>query len=201
MPIGGDEYTAGVIATNIAPKPALEYRLNPSNNDCKCCVNPLCEEVDEAFIRSEISGIMAAERLGVSPAYYSIHIHRDVQRAVKEEVAKSPVVQGAIRGTIDKVGELASIFSALVDRANLLLQEPLDAKAEFRIKAIASEARAYGRFLMEVEGELKDSPLIVINNMTLQFNKVIELIMTEASPSLKQKLSIELKKMDLEAYR
>lgn len=199
MPIGGDEWEAGTIAG--ATQPELEYRLNPSTNDCKCCVNPLCEEVDEAFIRHEISGQEAAKRLEVSPAYYSIHIHRDVQRIVKEEVAKSPVVQNAIKGTIDKVGELASIFSALVDRAKLLLLEPLDAKAEFRIKAIASEARAYGRFLMEVEGELKDSPLIVINNMTLQFNRVIELIMTEASPSLKQKLSIALKEMDLDAYR
>lgn len=181
--------------------PDLEYRLKATVGDCKCCVHPDVKDVDRLFMTREISGQEAAKRLGVSPTYYSIHIHRDVQRVVKEEVASSPLVQDAVRSTIDKVGELAKIFELLVNRAQLLMQAPLNAKAEFRIKAIASEARAYCEFLMRVDGELKDSPLIVINNMNMQFNQVIELVMEEATPTLKRKLTGMLKEMDLEAWR
>lgn len=201
MPISDGEFDRGVIVSEESTIPDLEYRLKPTVGDCKCCVHPDVEDVDRAFMTREISGQEAAKRLGVSPTYYSIHIHRDVQRVVKEEVASSPLVQDAVRSTIDKVGELATIFSALVNRAKLLMREPLDAKAEFRIKAIASEARAYCEFLMKVDGELKDSPLIVINNMNMQFNQVIELVMEEATPTLKRKLSGLLKEMDLEAWR
>lgn len=201
MPIDGECYERGVTGMEEVAPLDLEYRLNPSSRDCKCCVHPDIEEVDRLFMLKQLSGKDAAERLGVSPAYYSIHIHRDVQRVVKEEVARSPIVQDAVRTTISKVSELGTIFCALVDRAKALLEQPLDAKAEFRIKAIASEARAYGEFLLKVEGQLKDSPLIVINNLNFQFKQVIELIMEEAPIGLKRKLSGMLKEMDLEAMR
>jgi len=201
MPISPEAFERGVTGSEKTTIEDLKYRLKPTVGDCKCCVHPDIEEVDRLFMTKEISGQEAAKRLGVSPTYYSIHIHRDVQRVVKEDVASSPIVQDAIRSTIDKVGELAKIFVALVDRAQLLLKAPLDAKAEFRIKAIASEARAYGEFLMKVEGELKDSPLIVINNLNLQFQKVIELVMEEAPPSLKRKLSVMLSDLNLDDYR
>ena len=201
MPISGEAFDRGVTGVEEPVDPNLEYRLNPSNGDCKCCVHSDVEEVDRAFMTKKISGQEAAKRLGVSPAYYSIHIHRDVQRVVKEEVASSPLVQDAIHSTINKVGELAKIFSLLVHRAQQLMKQPLDAKAEFRIKAIASEARAYCEFLMKVDGELKDSPLIVINNMNVQFQKVVEVVMEEANPSLKRKLTGMLKEMNLEAWR
>lgn len=201
IPISDAEFVRGSITSEEPTLSDLEYRLNPSGNDCKCCVHEDVDEVDRLFMTKAISGQEAAKRLGVSPAYYSIHIHRDVQRVVKEEVASSPIVQDAVLSTIDKVGELGTIFSSLVDRAKLLLKEPIDKKAEFRIKAIASEARAYATLLLQVEGELKDSPLIVINNMNVQFNRVVELVMEEASPSLKRKLSGMLKEMDLAAWQ
>lgn len=201
MPIDGEAFDRGVTGLEESTPSALEYKLNPSSRDCKCCVHEEIEEVDRLFMTGQLSGKDAAERLGVSPAYYSIHIHRDVQRVVKEEVASSPIVQDAVRSTIDKVGELSEIFGALVTRAQHLLRQPLDAKAEFRIKAIASEARAYGEFLMKVEGELKDSPLIVINNLNYQFKQVVELVMEEAPIGLKRKLSGMLKEMDLNAMR
>lgn len=201
MPIKGEAFERGVTGLEEVAPSGLDYRLNPSSGDCKCCVHEDIEEVDRMFMLKQLSGKDAAERLGVSPAYYSIHIHRDVQRVVKEEVASSPIVQDAVRSTIDKVGELAVIFGALVERAQILLRQPLDAKAEFRIKAIASEARAYAELLLKVEGELKDSPLIVINNLNYQFKQVIELVMEEAPTGLKRKLSGMLKEMNLENMR
>lgn len=200
IPIEGAAFDRGTLGKEVPRIDPLSYKLNPSTNNCKCCVHPDIEEVDRLFLTDEISGKEAAERLEVSPTYYSIHIHRDVQRIVKEEVTKSPVVQDAIQATIDKVSELRDIFALLVDRAKLLLNAPLDAKAEFRIKAIASEARAYGEFLMKVEGELKDSPLIVINQLNVQFQRVIELVMEEAPMSLKKKLAEQLKEMNLNAW-
>jgi len=173
VPIEAELFDRNIASEEESLPSDLEYRLNPSDNDCKCCVHPDIEEVDEQFLTKHISGQKAAERLGVSPAYYSIHIHRDVQRPIKENVAKSPVVRDAVITTINKVGELGSIFTGLVDRAKLLLNLELDSKAEFRIKAIASEARAYAELLLKVEGQLKDSPLVVINNLNLQFNALI----------------------------
>jgi hypothetical protein len=191
LPIPSEEFDRD---RTLPEAPAIEFRLNPSNRDCKCCVHPDIEEVDRLFMRRELSGQEAARRLGVSPAYYSTHIHRDIQRPVKEQL--SPVVAETVQTTLSKVSELGKIFSALVERTNVLLRSPLDDKAEFRIKAIASEARAYGEFLLRFEGELKDSPLIVINQLNVQFRQVIEIIMAEAPTPLKQKIAALLRVAD-----
>lgn len=192
LPIDAEEFDRD---RTVPEAPELEYRLNPSNRDCKCCVHPDINEVDRLFMRRELSGLEAAQRLGVSPAYYSTHVHRDIQRPVKEQL--SPIVAETVQSAISQIGELGKIFSALVYRSNVLLRTPLDDKAEFRIKAIVSEARAYGEFLLRVEGQLKDSPLVVINQLNVQFRQVIEIIMAEAPTPLKQKIATLLKEAEL----
>lgn len=188
LPIDSEEFDRD---RTLPEEPALEFRLNPSNHDCKCCNHPDINEVDRLFMRRELSGLEAAKQLGVSPAYYSIHINRDIQRPVKEQL--SPVVAETVQSAISQIGALGGIFSLLVNRANVLLNSPLDDKAEFRIKAIVSEARAYGEFLLRVEGQLKDSPLVVINQLNVQFKQVIEIIMAEAPTPLKQKIATLLR--------
>ncbi|GAF71712.1 unnamed protein product, partial [marine sediment metagenome] len=174
MPIGPDEWEAGDIAGG--PLPELPYKL-VTHKECKCCAHKDVQEIDEAFLRDFISGQEAAERLGVSPAYYSTHINRDILRPAKEIVANSPVVKNVVNDTLGIVTRMRNSLNRYMDRLDLLLDQGITERTEFRIKAISSEVRAWSELLLKLEGQLQDSPLIVIQNMEVRFQKVIETVM------------------------
>lgn len=185
MPIGPDEWERG--DTAVDELPALSYKL-VTHKECRCCAHEDIVELDELFLRDLISGQEVADTIGVSPAYYSIHINRDVLRPAKEEIAKSPVVQGAVQDTLSIVQRMRTSLNLYMNRLELLIVEPLDQRTEFRIKALSSEVRAWAQLLLTLEGQLNDSPLIVIQNMEVNFQKIIETVMAEASPTLQRKL-------------
>ena len=185
MPIGPDEWERSEAAGEDLPE--LPYRL-VSHKECKCCAHETVHEVDELFLRKLMSGQEAAANLGVSPAYYSIHINRDVMRPVKEIMSSSPVIKNAVKTTLDVVQRMRNALELYMDRLETLLAQDIEQRTEFRIKALSSEVRAWSELLLKLEGQLQDSPLIVIQNMEVKFQKVIETVMAEASPELKRKL-------------
>ena len=185
MPIGPDEWERGEVAQPIEPD--LPYRLK-TFKECKCCVHPDCVMVNEAFMRNEMSGEEAAAKLGVSPAYFSIHINRDVVRPIKEQVVMNPIVHSAVNDTLGMVTRMRGSLGVFMDRLDILLAADIDAKTEFRIKAISSEIRGWVELMLKLEGQLSDSPMIVIQDMKMEFNQVMEVIMSEASPEFKRRL-------------
>ncbi len=185
MPIGPDEWERGEVGGEDLPE--LPYKL-VSHKQCKCCAHEDIHDIDELFLRELMSGQEAAATLGVSPAYYSIHINRDVMRPVKEIVSNSPVVKKAVRTTLDVVQRMRNALELYMTRLEKLLEQDIEQRTEFRIKALSSEVRAWSVLLLQLEGQLQDSPLIIIQNMEVKFQKVIETVMAEATPELKRKL-------------
>ena len=194
MPIGDDEWNAGTIKDindKQDKKETPRYNLAVDYN-CRCCHHPNIEDIDRQFLNKEISGIEAAEMLDVSPNYYSIHITRDVRKPAATSIATQMTKALVVSTTLEQVMRMKNLLKLLVDRAEELFSEPMNIKNELRIKAIISEARSTAEFLLRAEGQLQDSPLIVIESMNVNFQKVIELVMAEADPKLKQKISMVL---------
>lgn len=174
---------------------SLKYRYNLKN--CKVCKHPDCKEVDLLFLSKKINQEEAARRLDCTPAYYSVHINRDVQRHVNEAVA--PAVGDVITTTLAQIQRIKSkIFPELIKRCEALLALPLDEVAEGRISKINKEVRKTAEFLARLEGDLRDSPLVNINMMNIKFVKLIESVNETICPMCQQKLTEKLKKLGIE---
>lgn len=152
--------------------------------------------MDLAFIKKDITQEEAARRLGVSPAYYSVHINRDIQRAIRENV--TPAVAEATAGTLQQIEEVRGIFDKLITRAKDLLDLPMEEMPEGRIRAIASEVRQYAEFFSRLSGQLHDSPLIQINQLNIKYVKLVEVVNEILCPVCKAKLMERLGEKEIE---
>jgi len=164
----------------------VAYKLSP----CKVCRHPDFAKVDRLFLDKKITQAEAARRLDCSPAYYSTHINRDVRKKIIEEV--TPAASELIVKTVDKIHEFRDILDGLINRCKTLLNSPLEEGLEYRIKAMSTEVRGFGEFLMKLEGDLTSSPLIQINTMNVKYNQLVETVMGTLCPVCRAKLLDEL---------
>ena len=166
----------------------LGYRLN--RRACKCCSHADVKSVDLLFFKKEITQGEAADRLGCTSAYYSIHFTRDVQRPLAEGI--SPAVGLAVVEVSSQITRMKTIFEKLLDRCEELLESPIEEVVEGRIKSIASEARQTAEFLCRLEGSLVDSPTIQINQLEIKYTQLVGLINETLCPHCQAMLMAKL---------
>ena len=154
---------------------------------CPICSHPKRAEVEAAVKSGELTITKAAKMFGADYTTTWRHF---------KECLKEPIEN---REFEDNLMILREIICRLNDRVQDLEDLPTDLISVRMLTNLTKELRNGIKDLAELEGQFRASPLIQLNQITIQYEHLTSFLFTQLCPECKLKLSSHL--TNLEAMR
>jgi len=143
--------------------------------------------------KGEITQEEAAAKLGVSYSYFNKHYAHHIPNEVA--IAAMPMAQQLAKEEINTLQILENKLQKMSERLDHWLQTPISVpQVEAAIKMLSSEVRAYIEVIEKLHGNLQTSPLVQLNQINVEMQKIDRLVFEELCPSCKVRVANRLEK-------
>ena len=161
-------------------------KLLQPERPCEVCRTPNIEKVELDFIQKKMSTQEVITQLDCSKWKWYHHVKYHLKPGVAQAISKN--ADFLANQIVDKTGDLLESLERLQEKVNLI-ESQIDGNTEpTKIKVYTSmeaEIRNTVLALAKIQGDFKDSAYIQVNNITVQLNKISDIVMTNACPRCK----------------
>ena len=163
-----------------------DIKLLQPERPCEICRTPNIEKVEMAYVQKQLSTQEVITQFDCSKWKWYHHVKYHLKPGVASAMSKN--ADFLANQIVDKTGDLLESLERLQEKVNLL-ESQIDGNTEpAKIKAYTSmeaEIRNTILALGKIQGDFKDSAYIQVNNITVQLNKISDVIMSNACPKCK----------------
>lgn len=143
--------------------------------------------------KGEISQQEAASRLNVSYAYFNKHYAHHIPNEV--QLAAMPMAEELAKNEINALATLQGHARQLSGRLDQWMRTSIgDPRVEAAIKMLASEVRMWIEVIEKLKGNLTTSPILQLNQINIEMQKLETIVFEELCPNCKQRLAGRLSK-------
>lgn len=163
-----------------------DIKLLQPERPCAICRHSKIEKIELDYVQKRASISEVTATLDCSKWQWYHHVKYHLKPGVSDALSKN--ADFIANQVVDKTGDLMLSLERLQEKVNLV-ESQIDGNTEpAKIKAYASletEIRNTVLALAKIQGDFKDTAYIQVNNITVQLNKIADVIMSEACPRCK----------------
>ena len=154
---------------------------------CQVCEHPKAFEIMSRVFSGDLTYVTAARMMNIpaSTVWHCFANHWQVE-ASDGVVTLKAVAQ--LETTDDFVKRLRETLKRFILRLDQAMDMPVSAYNESAVTRLSAELRALMRDILEFEGKLRAAPLVQLNVLQVQFNKLTSLIFSEFCEADREKL-------------
>jgi len=164
---------------------------------CEICRNPQATTLEKEYIEKRISTQDVIDSLGITKYAWYRHIKYHLKPGVAQAISdNSDVLANQI---IDKTGELIEGLDRLkgkVEQIQVTITGDADPSKIKAYTALEAELRNTLLALAKIQGDFKDSAYIQVNNVTIELQKIGEIVMANACSKCKPVFAQKLEDLE-----
>ena len=153
---------------------------------CEVCRNPNISHLELDYINKKISTQDVIVQLGITKYTWYRHIKYHLKPGVAASMSENSELLAS--QIIDKTSELIEGLDRLkqkVEQIHVTITGDADPSKIKAYTALEAELRNTLMALAKIQGDFKDAAYIQVNNVTVELNKIGEIVMSNACPKCK----------------
>ena len=153
---------------------------------CEICRNPQATPLEREYVEKRLSTQDVIDKLGITKYAWYRHIKYHLKPGVAQAISDNS--EFLATQIIDKTGELIESLDRLkakVEQIHVTVTGDADPSKVRAYTALETELRNTLMALAKIQGDFKDSAYIQVNNISIELNKIGEMVMTHACPKCK----------------
>lgn len=188
MPITDEQFEKGILPkhTNNLPEAVHTFAYRTIRG-CKVCRHPKRAEYEERYFNRQITQMEIASEVGCSDSQVSEHMRTHVMHEIQQHIS-SKYTEELAEQVVDVMGTLRKHILRLDEKLDNWYDHAVDPQSITALKAVSSELRNWLKDLAMLKGQLKETPIIKLQQIKIEFKHLQQLVIRELCPNCKQKV-------------
>lgn len=153
-------------------------------------MNPEIRQLEKDYVEHRIIAADIAKDLDISTQTWYSHIKYHLTPQVIQALSVNAEVMA--NQVVDKIGSLIDILDILGKEIENAQDKTSIVENDKRMKALTgliAEKRKTIEVMAKLQGEYKDSAVIKVSNINIEYNNIMGMVMQDACPMCKQKFA------------